>query len=351
MLATEGSTLSKLVLDCIIFGLQRFGGISNFWARLVEASGTASIDEVVLLMPRSIRAHAMPEISGSALYTERLPTRLSRYLPAGGVGRGAVFHTSYYRRPYQSVDRYITSVYDFTYERYFSTLPKLVHHRQKGASIAAADLSVCISEATRADLLSFFPKVDPGKTRVIPLGVDRSQFYPDHGPHMGPPYVLFVGQRSRYKRFDLAVDAVALTTGLTLAIVGPPLLDDEKMQLERTLPGRWIEHGGVDSDKLRRLYSDAHAFIFPSDYEGFGLPILEAMACGCPTVAANRSSFPEVAGNAALLADSQHPESYSTLLSQLEHDDTRHQLVGAGHSQVELFEWSKTFSRLWEVYQ
>lgn len=347
----KGTVLSQLDLDCIIFGLQRFGGISNFWTRLVEAAESGSIDSVRLLMPHSVRTQALPDMSDKAVWAERLPPSLSRYLPVGGVSRGAIFHTSYYRRPIRSVDRYITSVYDFTYERYFSGLPKLAHHHQKGSSILAADLSVCISEATRSDLLHYFPKVDPGKTCVIPLGVDRSRFYPDYGDKSGPPYILFVGQRSGYKRFDLAVDAVALTAGLTLAIVGPPLTIEEKTYLERALPGRWIEHGGVDNDALRRLYSNAHGFMFPSDYEGFGLPILEAMACGCPTIAANRSSFPEVAGNAALLADAQHAENYAALLAQLGDDDIRTRLVAAGLTRVDLFGWAQTFSRLRQCYQ
>jgi mannosyltransferase len=345
-------TLNRLVLDCIIFGLQRFGGISNFWMRLMEATTqNASLGRVELLMPRSTHTQEMPDISGKMIYTEFLSQRLSRYLPAQIAPGGAVFHTSYYRLPRRSVDRYITSVYDFTYERYFNGLPKLVHHVQKRASVQAADMSVCISEATRTDLLSYFSKVDPAKTCVVPLGVDCSRFYPDHSAHDGGPYVLFVGQRAGYKRFDLAVDALSLTPDLALAIVGQPLTADEKARLEELLPGRWVKHESVGGDALRRLYSNAFAFLFPSDYEGFGLPILEAMACNCPTVAANRSSFPEVAGDAALLAEDQTAEVYAALLSRLEDDACRARLVAAGKERVTLFEWQRTFSRLWDCYR
>lgn len=344
--------LNRLVLDSIIFGLQRFGGISNFWVRLIEASVRSDWSRPVeLLMPRSILTREMPDVSGATIHTEVLPQRLSRYLPALVPASPAVFHTSYYRRPRGRVDRYITSVYDFTYERYFSYLPRTVHHLQKGASIQAADISVCISDATRADLLSHFPKVDPARTCVIPLGVDRSRFYPERGAHKGAAYVLFVGQRTGYKRFDLAIDALSLAPGLTLVIVGPPLTQRETERLEQTLPGRWIKHDGVGGEALRRLYSDAYAFMFPSDYEGFGLPILEAMACGCPTIAANRSSFPEVAGDAALLAEDQTAEAYAHLLTELEDDALRAQLIAAGTERVALFDWERTFSRLWECYR
>lgn len=343
--------MTRIAFDSIIFGLQRFGGISNFWARLIEASGDAPLDAVALLMPRMIRTMEMPDLAGRTIVTETAPQRLSRYLPAQVPAGTTVFHTSYYRRPQRRVDRYVVSVYDFTYERYFSGLPRFVHHFQKGDSIQAADMSVCISEATRADLLGQFPKVDPARTCVVPLGVDRLRFYPEPGAYDSRPYVLFVGQRGGYKRFDLAVDALALTPGLTLAIVGPPLEHEEIARLERTLPGRWHKHDSVGSDALRRLYSNAYAFLFPSDYEGFGLPILEAMACGCPTVAANRSSFPEVAGDAALLASDQRPEAYADMVTRLGDDALRARLVAAGIARVALFEWRETFARLWACYR
>jgi mannosyltransferase len=343
--------MTALVLDSIIFGLQRFGGISNFWSRLVEASGQAPVERVDLLMPAKVRAHALPNLSGARVHREWLSPQLSRYLPARVPAGRSVFHTSYYRRPHRAVDRYVASVYDFTYERYFRGLPKRVHHHQKEASIMAADMSVCISEATRADLLACFPKLDPVRTCVVPLGVDQSRFYPDGGNHSGPPFVLFVGQRDGYKRFDLAVNALAITPELALAVVGPPLTAPERERLEQALPGRWTEHGGVGADALRRLYSDAHAFLFPSDYEGFGLPILEAMACGCPAVVADRSSFPEVAGDAALFAEAQTAESYAACLGRLEDDGYRTNLISRGVDRVQLFSWPRTFTKLWKLYE
>lgn len=341
--------MQRLVLDSIIYGLQRFGGISNFWSQLLETG--PPFDHADVLLPRTIRAGSMPDLDRFHVRRERLPTALTRYLPASGARRADVFHTSYYRRPLGPVDRYVTSVYDFTYERYFKGMPLRVHHRQKGASIQAADMCVCISEATRIDLLTHFPRVDPARTCVVPLGVDTTTFYPEPSQPPAAPYVLFVGQRQGYKRFDLSVSAVAQVPGLSLAIVGPPLGDEETALLERQLSGRWQEHPGVGRDVLRTLYSDAFAFIFPSDYEGFGLPILEAMACGCPVVAANRSSFPEVAGTAALLVDTQEADAYAAALQQLFDSDVRRRLIGAGSDRVALFSWQRCFEQLWPCYR
>lgn len=340
--------MQRLALDSIIYGLQRFGGISSFWSQLIASR--LPFDHIDVLLPRTIRAGSMPNMDHIQVRRERLPTALTRYMPASGADRGSVFHTSYYRRPLGPVDRYVTSVYDFTYERYFSGMPLRVHHYQKGASIQTADMCVCISEATRTDLLTHFPRVDPARTCVVPLGVDTTNFYPDPSPQRAKPYVLFVGQRQGYKRFDLAMSAVAHVQGLSLAIVGPPLNDEERAMLERHLPGRWLEHPGVGREVLRRLYSDAFAFIFPSDYEGFGLPILEAMACACPVVAADRSSFPEVAGDAALLVGQQEADAYAEALRRLHDDSVRQRLVAEGTARVTLFSWQRCFKQLVQCY-
>lgn len=342
--------MPQLALDSIIFGLQRFGGISNFWRRLIEAAVNHPNISAELLMPTTIRAADLPRMAKHEIYLDDFPTSLARYLPARVWNRKAIFHTSYYRIPRRGVDRYITSVYDFTYERYFSALPKLIHHQQKRISISCADLAVCISRATRDDLLNQFPKIDPAKAVVIPLGVDTTHFYPEPGQVLAGPYVLFVGQRAGYKRFDLAASAVARTKDVSLMIAGPALTEEEKTSLEKVLPGRWIEESNVSTTRLRQLYSNAFAFLFPSDYEGFGLPILEAMACDCPVIAANRSSFPEVAGDAALLVSKQDPEAYSEQLRSLENAELRSRLIIAGRKQAGCFTWDRTFAELFHLY-
>ncbi|TCP29376.1 glycosyltransferase family 1 protein [Sphingomonas sp. BK235] len=341
--------MTKLVLDSIIYGLQRFGGISNFWSELIAAR--PPVDSVEILLPRTLRAATLPDMARASVRREALPTRVSRYLRAEPGAGADILHTSYYRLPRRRVGRYITSVYDFTYERYFNGIARRVHHHQKAASVVAADLCLCISEATRVDLLEQFPQMSDVRARVVPLGVDTKAFYHDPSSRPERPYVLFVGQRQGYKRFDLAVLSVMQLRDVSLAVAGPPLTDDEKNMLEHYLPGRWREHAGVGRDVLRRLYSDAFAFIFPSDYEGFGLPILEAMACGCPVVAADRSSFPEVVGTATPLAERQEPDAYVGLLRRLQHDDARQHAIREGARRVASFSWQRSFEQLWAFYQ
>ena len=101
--------------------------------------------------------------------------------------------------------------------------------------------------------------------------------------------------------------------------------------LERRIGGRWIWFGQVDNATLRALYASAYGFIFPSDYEGFGLPVLEAMACGCPVITSSDAALREVGGEAALFAIEQRPEDYAEALVRLGSTGDRASLIGRGH--------------------
>jgi mannosyltransferase len=343
-----------ITLDCIIFGLQRFGGISNYWAKLVEH---VSVDPALagsLVLPKHLTYRDFDDawIQRMPVLRETLDARIERYLPAPTAGDGCVFHTSYYRLPRQRVGKYVVSVYDFRYERYRTGLARFVHTKQKLASIRRADAVLCISESTRRDVIEFCPEVDAAKLHVIHLGVDGKAFYQESvGPSdANEQTVLFVGQRGGYKRFDLAVEAIRQSPRLSLGVVGPALTDEERTLLRARLGGRWHEFGPVSTSDLRRLYSSAFAFIFPSDYEGFGLPILEAMACGCPVVAAALSSLPEVGGTAAYYATSQSGESYASALSALDSVAVREEAVRPGIDRAAEFDWLQTFQKTKAVY-
>ena len=344
----------KLILDSIIFGLQPYGGISNYWAKLVEFACNDNDLHSSLVLPNSLiyRDFNSEWLQRMPILQQKIDSRLSRYLSSPSGNINSIFHTSYYRLPRNQVQKYVVTVYDFTYERYFSGLPRFIHSKQKLASIRKADSVICISESTRRDVIDFCPGIDPKKLFVIPLGVDTNIFY--HDPHVSNDYysqtVLFVGQRGGYKRFDLAVEAVRQLPMLSLGIVGPKLSVQERENLHAQLGNRWREFGPVSTNQLRKLYSSVFAFIFPSDYEGFGLPILEAMACGCPVVAAALSSLPEVGGSASLYAEYQTGESYAKILSELESASKRNTAVINGNSRILEFDWFHSLENTKAVY-
>jgi mannosyltransferase len=340
-------------LDCVIFGLQRFGGISNYWARLLDQATVSPHLTTRLVLPRQLSFQEFDPAwtRGLAPLRERLSAQVSRYMRAPVPDRDAVFHTSYYRLPRSCASRYVVSAYDFTYERYRSGLARYVHTTQKFASLHRANAVLCISHSTKRDVLEFCKGIDPAKLHVTHLGVDSGMFFPEAAKIAGhEATVLFVGQRTGYKRFDLAVDAVRQCPRLRLGIVGPALTGAERDMLQAKLGSRWHGFGPVGTAELRRLYSSVLAFIFPSDYEGFGLPVLEAMACGCPVLAANASSLPEVGAGAASYAAEQRADAYSSSLDELCDSTTRATKVRAGIARAAEFSWSKTFDQTLAIY-
>ncbi len=343
----------RVGLDSIIFGLQRFGGISTYWIelarRLPERSGT----EVQLLLPAQVisgRADEIAALTAPARH-ETLAPKYARFLPAPVMIDCAIQHSSYYRLPARKGPASVVTVYDFIYERYRSGAARLAHTTQKRRAVAAADAVICISEATRNDLLERWPDIDAAKVVTVPLAVDHGVWFPAGSAMPSLGQVLFVGQRAGYKRFDLAVAAVAALPDLSLGIVGPPLTPAEQADLEARLPGRYRSYAGIANAELRRLYAEAHALVFPSDYEGFGLPLLEAMACGCPVVAAHQSCLPEVGGDAVLWAMEQRADDYAAALAWLGDSDARANTIAAGHARAGGFTWDSTVDQTLAVYR
>jgi mannosyltransferase len=346
----------RVCLDSIIFALQRAGGISTYWAEFCRYLSQEPGMEVRFRMPRPCisiaAARALP--AGTRVTTDRIPAALAQYLPFRAE-RGWIHHSSYYRRPLSPRAIGVVTVYDFTYERFGAGRERAMHSWLKAGAVRRANGVICISEHTRRDLLAHYPDVDPSRVVVIPLGVASERFFPVPPREINrglADAVLFVGQRAGYKRFALAVEAVSRVPGLRLAIVGSDLAADEIALLDRHLERRWAMLGRTASDEgLRRAYSSCFALIYPSSYEGFGLPVLEAMACGCPVVTNRLSSIPEAGGEAALYSADQTPEAYAEQLSGLTDPALRASCVHAGLARSEAFPWRRTFSSTIAFYR
>lgn len=342
----------RVAFDGTIFGLQRVGGVSTYAWEMIR--GLAAFPGLTLTL--GLPSTVISDIAGAidalplTIERERLPVKLARYLPSP-LRHADIFHSPYYRAPLGGSGKRVITVHDFVYERYRDGLPRWIHHWQKAAALRSADAVVCVSESTAIDLGRYCPFIDPARVTIIPHGVDPATFFVSPTPRRDlADSIVFIGQRGGYKRFDLAVAAVALT-GWRLGIVGHAVDAAERELLDRRLPGRWQQFGRIDDAALRDIYAGARGFIYPSDYEGFGLPILEAQACGCPAVVANRSSFPEVGGDAALYAPEQIPESYAALLASLGDDECRAAIVAAGLENAARFSWEQTTAATLALYR
>jgi glycosyltransferase involved in cell wall biosynthesis len=232
-------------------------------------------------------------------------------------------------------------------------------------SIQRADLILADSEATRQDIVDIYHTPE-AKIRVLYSGVD-DHFYPvrdlttlaqmrvKHGIGTGP-YILSVGTVQPRKNYERLIEAFHRLNmpDVKLVIAGG------KGWLDAPLYSRVAElHledqvqflGFTPDEDLPALYSAAHAFAYPALYEGFGLPPLEAMACGIPVLASNSSSLPEVVGDAAVMVDPLDIEAITAGLRQLLEDDTlRNSLIDRSKLRVQKFNWQNAASKLRETY-
>jgi glycosyltransferase involved in cell wall biosynthesis len=217
-------------------------------------------------------------------------------------------------------------------------------------SVRRADRVLAVSEWTKRDLIERYGIPDQ-KIVVTPNGVD-SLFGPDGARRDGEPYALFVGTLQPRKDPLAALEAIALAGGdLRLVLVGPDKGSGEEARRTASklgLNGRVEFAGHVDKEELAELYRSAACLVFPSRYEGFGLPVVEAMASGTPVVATAAGSIPEIAGDAAVLVEPGDPVALAGGIERAIAD--RERLVPAGLARAKRYSWAETARRTLAVY-
>jgi glycosyltransferase involved in cell wall biosynthesis len=275
-----------------------------------------------------------------------------------------IHHPTYYTRLTQ--DRFsktrsplVITVYDMIHELFADTIEPQGHTiRAKQDAIAAADAILCISHSTKADLLKYFPNVE-AKTTVTHLASEFSSDWA-YGEESVPsaPYFLYVGSRTKsYKNFDTLLiafsKAASLNSDIYLSVVGASFNDDEQQLITGLKLTDRIQHYQCVSDThLAKLYRCAEAFIYPSLYEGFGIPPLEAMACGTVVVATDSSSIPEVVGDAAILFKPKAVNDLADILLEVINSPSeREQLIAKGYEQAQKFSWDITANQTVQVYR
>ncbi|MFT6466227.1 glycosyltransferase family 4 protein [Halopseudomonas sp.] len=317
-----------IFFDGIIYNLQRTGGV------------TVLFDELIRRLPQD-----------SYVLAKNAPRhRLDRYFKCRVNHYCDIFHSTYYRLPATGGPHVVTTVHDFTYERFVRGPKQWLHTWQKNKAIAGSDAIICVSESTKQDLLEFCGARYESRVHVIPNGVS-DQFKPivDAVPNN---QVFFVGARAGYKNFLATVKAVSLLDEIVLTCVGGGgFTDTELATLENNLPGRYRHTGFLSTDGLNKEYNRSICLVYPSLYEGFGIPVLEAMRTGCPVIAVNASSIPEVAGQSAYLLETGNAEEISEAIKFFLSDDHRREFQFKGWQQSSLFSWDVTAQKTISVYE
>jgi glycosyltransferase involved in cell wall biosynthesis len=362
----------KILFDHQAFCFQDYGGVSRYFAELMRGLARLGTAEYRLSLGHTNNRYLLSEpfcyrsfsggyrFPGQVTLLSWLNTSTSRH--ALRQGDFNVFHPTYYD-PY-FVDElgakpFVLTIFDMIHELFPDDYPLTDKIRaQKKFLAERANFIIAISENTKRDIVKLLG-VSSEKIRVIYLGsslvADGRLRDKDFGaPHR---YILFVGKREGYKNFRTLVGAfekLSVQMGdvhLVCAGGGQFSRSERTLFRERGLLDRVMYFDG-SHEVMTHLYMNAAAFVFPSLYEGFGIPVLEAFACQCPVILSATSSLPEVAGEAAIYFDplSEHAllEALKTVLSS---QSKRQDMIDKGSKQLKKFSWDKAVKEAVDVYQ
>ncbi len=355
----------KIILDNVKFADQKAGGVSAYWYELIIYLINNNADFKMIEHKRASKFNIFRsniQIDDRCILPDfNIPIKILRYLPVTKkLEKNSIFHSSYYRfSPHPNIFN-ITTVHDFTYEKFRSGFPRFLHHFQKKQAIFNSHGVICISNNTKKDLLDYFPSVPESKITVIHHGISDDYFkmsmidiIPENlFKYLKDKYIIFIGDRAGYKNFDIVLKVLHQLPNYHLLIVGGGnLSSEERNQLEEKLGGRYHHLTGIDNKQLNILYNNAFCMIYPSCYEGFGMPVAEAMKAGCPVVTTRTSSIPEVGGDAILMVDDIGQDDFISKIKLLENHSLRLEIIDRGLKRAKDFSWEITFKKTYEFYE
>lgn len=358
----------KILFDHQAFTNQKYGGISRYFASLHQGlNATPGISSKIGLLFTHNAYLDKAQLPAGGLIDKLVKKRsrrdkynkwYCRYLLK--QGNFDVFHPTYYH-PYflESLSKpLVITVHDMIHELYPHYFTHIDPHTAgyKGKVINAADHIIAISESTKRDLQKFYPIADD-KITVIHHGYNMQQTAtPAVQAEVAGKYLLFVGDRFGYKNFELFIKAVApllLKYNLRLVCTGGGSFSVTECELLDSVEiTQLVTQISATDSELAGLYRHAEAFVYPSLYEGFGLPVLEAFYNNCPVIMSNASSLPEVGGNAACYFD---PTSQQLIRDAIEKVISNNQLQNElrikGQQQLKLFNFNNTLAQTINVYK
>lgn len=354
----------NILYDHQVFLAQRYGGVSRYFVELIRRLGSrpgcsitvfagfhrnALLAEAAPGLPARVIGHYLP----GAVAIARRPLTALNQAWLRQVARDAapdLYHPTYYKALLRDLPAArVVTVYDMTHEIFPELFPgDDPTPGRKRSAVSAASRVICISDNTRHDVQRLLG-VPNGRLATVHIsGAPAGRARPERP--LPDPYLLYVGARGGYKNADLLVRAWSSTAELRnrhhlVFFGGEPAAREEHADPR-------IHFVAGDDDDLATWYTHAHAFVYPSRYEGFGLPPLEAMQCGCPVVASSASSLPEVVGDAGLLFPADDAAGLVRALLSLDRDPgLRESLRQKGQARCRHFSWDRCADETWRVYE
>jgi len=373
-----------VMYDYQIFLEQKFGGISRYFHELIRHADSMYIPHI------SVKYHRNDYIKGikGLTYADSIQNKPNRfkYLGGGLANKLAglvypstdhanenktfvleqlksvkpdIFHPTYYGDYF--VDHigktpFILTIYDMIHEKYPEFFKNYTVANRKKKLFSLATHVIAISESTKKDIMELYD-VTEEKISVVYLGnsLDRIDGNSPQGPKLPYDYILYIGAREHYKNFLFFINSICKLLkqkpNLNVVCTGRPFSKAEMVYFSSVGLENKVHHKFANDDDLINLYTNAQAFIFPSLYEGFGIPILEAFSCGCPVLCSNSSSLPEVAGDAAIYFEPKSAMQIKNAVQKIiSNDSLRTEMITKGRKRLKMFSWDKTAKHTSEVY-
>jgi glycosyltransferase involved in cell wall biosynthesis len=370
----------KIILDPQIFNEQKFGGISRYFTELYLAlSQESSVDiecplqysENMHLKEAGLYQNYMNQVLNQRWLPKFIKKKILKKIKSINIkntiktlhqGDFDVFIPTYYS-PYflDSLNGkpFVLTVYDMIHEilpQYFTSANDFETVKNKKLLMEKATKIISISESTKRDIIKIYPHIDSRKIEIVYLS---HSIKPKNVVELDLPkeYILFVGNRTIYKNFLFFLKAVApiLQSNPKLFLVcagGNRIYSNEQKLIKELKLSQQVIQRNFEDYELSAYYSNAYCFVFASEYEGFGIPVLESMACGCPVVLANHSSFPEVAGDAGVYFELNNQDDLKQKVEKLVYDKQHRDIyISKGYEQVKKYSWQKTADECLKVFQ
>lgn len=361
----------KILYDHQIFGMQKYGGVSRYFNELITELNSLGIStDISLLLSNNYYISDnqffesfgfLPNINFRGKV--RMMSLVNKMNTINALKKGDfdIFHPTYYDTyflEYIGNKPFVITVYDMIHEKYshlFSVNNKTSNN--KNFLCKKASKIIAISESTKNDLIDIFD-ISPDKIKVVYLSnsiFSSKPFLPV--VNFPKKYILFVGERKGYKNFDTFIKSISSLLRddpeLFVVCVGSRNFDSSEIELFVLLGvNNRILHFNLSDEGLAKCYSQALMFVFPSLYEGFGIPILEAFACRSPLVCSNISPFSEVAQDGAEYFNPCDEVSIYNAVSKVINDKDRAiNLVDLGCKRLDYFSWKKTAIETQEIYK